>query len=92
MAKTNLKEKKAASKAKLKVVDDSAVKTTAYSDINLKQWKNYEHVKTDTLWEFPSRLKEGGHSNEYHGNYIPQIAQQIYERFTKTYQNELESA
>ena len=83
MTKTNLKEKKAASGAKLKVVDDSAIKTTSYSDINLKQWRNYEHVKTDTLWEFPSRLKEGGHSNEYHGNYIPQIAQQIYERFTK---------
>ena len=83
MAKTNLKEKKAASGAKLKVVDDSAIKTTSYSDINLKQWRNYEHVKTDTLWEFPSRLKEGGHSNEYHGNYIPQIAQQISERFTK---------
>lgn len=85
MAKTNLKikEKKSQSNAKLKVVDDREIKTTPYSDINLKQWKNYDHVKTDTLWEFPSRLKEGGHSNEYHGNYIPQIAQQIYERFTK---------
>lgn len=83
MAKTNLKEKKKQSTASLKVVDDSVIKTTSYSDINLKQWKSYEHVKTDTLWEFPSRLKEGGHSNEYHGNYIPQIAQQIYERFTK---------
>ena len=50
---------------------------------NLKDWRNYEHIKTDTLWEFPNRLKEGGHSNEYHGNYIPQIAQQIYERYTK---------
>lgn len=83
MARTNLKEKKSQSTAGLKVVDESAVKTTTYSDINLKQWKNYDHVKTDTLWEFPSRLKEGGHSNEYHGNYIPQIAQQVYERFTK---------
>ncbi len=85
MAKTNLKvkEKKNQSTAGLKVVDDRAIKTTSYSDINLKQWKKYDHVKTDTLWEFPSRLKEGGHSNEYHGNYIPQIAQQIYERFTK---------
>ena len=80
---TNLKVKKKASSANLKVVDDREIKTTSYSDINLKQWRNYEHVKTDTLWEFPSRLKEGGHSNEYHGNYIPQIAQQIYERFTK---------
>ena len=84
MAKSNLKEKKVAkSSTALKVVDDSAVKTTAYSDINLKKWREYDHVKTDTLWEFPNRLKEGGHSNEYHGNYIPQIAQQIYERYTK---------
>lgn len=80
--KTNLAPKPI-KKADLKVVDDRAIKTTAYSDINLKQWRDYDHVKTDTLWEFPTRLKEGGHSNEYHGNYIPQIAQQLYERFTK---------
>ena len=67
----------------LKVVDNNAVKTTAYSDINLKAWREYDHVKTDTLWEFPSRDREHGHSNEYHGNYIPQIAQQLYERYTK---------
>ncbi|MCQ2739169.1 MAG: site-specific DNA-methyltransferase [bacterium] len=84
MTRTNLKEKKSRSAADLKVVDKNSIKTTSYSDINLKQWKNYDHVKTDTLWEFPSRLKEGGHSNEYHGNYIPQIAQQIYERYTKS--------
>lgn len=84
MARTNLKTKTAPiQKPDLKVVDDKAIKTTAYSDINLKQWRDYSHVKTDTLWEFPTRLKEGGHSNEYHGNYIPQIAQQLYERFTK---------
>ena len=83
MAKSSLKVKKAKG-ANLSVVDESSlVKTTAYSDINLKKWREYEHVKTDTLWEFPTRLKDGGHSNEYHGNYIPQIAQQIYERFTK---------
>jgi 16S rRNA G966 N2-methylase RsmD len=80
---TNLAPKKVEKKARLKLVDDKAIKTTAYSDINLKQWKNYDHVKTDTLWEFPTRLREGGHSNEYHGNYIPQIAQQLYERYTK---------
>lgn len=84
MARTNLKPKTAPiKKADLKVVDDRAIKTTSYSDINLKEWRDYSHVKTDTLWEFPNRAKEGGHSNEYHGNYIPQIAQQLYERFTK---------
>lgn len=84
MGKTNLKTKLIpAKKADLKVVDDKAIKTTAYSDINLKQWRSYDHVKTDTLWEFPTRSRDGGHSNEYHGNYIPQLAQQLYERFTK---------
>ncbi len=77
-ANTKLKPIK---KADLQVV--KPVKTTKYSDINLNEWKKYDHIKTDTLWEFPTRLKEGGHSNEYHGNYIPQIAQQLYERFTK---------
>ena len=59
------------------------VKTTKYNDIDLNNWKDYSHVMTDSLWEFPARLRENGHSNEYHGNYIPQIAQQLYERFTK---------
>lgn len=81
--KSNLKTKTTKSNAELKVVDQNAIKTTAYSDINLKNWRDYSHVKTDTLWEFPSRLKQSGHSNEYHGNYIPQLAQQLYERFTK---------
>ena len=70
-------------KENLKLVDKNAIKTTAYNDINLNDWKNYSHIKTDTLWEFESRLKEGGHSNEYHGNFIPQIAQQLFERYTK---------
>ncbi|MCM1009481.1 MAG: site-specific DNA-methyltransferase [Fusobacterium sp.] len=59
------------------------VKTTKYSDIDLNNWKDYGHVMTDSLWEFPARSRENGHSNEYHGNYIPQIAEQLYERFTK---------
>lgn len=82
LTKGNLAPKRK-KQADLKLVDNNAVKTTAYSDINLKSWRDYSHVKTDTLWEFPNRLKEGGHSNEYHGNYIPQIAQQLYERYTK---------
>ena len=59
------------------------VKTKPYSDIDLNDWRAYSHIKTDTWWEFASRGKTNGHSNEYHGNYIPQIAQQLYERFTK---------
>ncbi len=58
-------------------------KTKPYSDIDLNNWKEYSHIKTDTWWEFASRDNTHGHSNDYHGNYIPQIAQQLYERFTK---------
>lgn len=70
-------------RADLQVVQKPDVKTTKYSDINLKKWKDYAHILTGTLWQFPTRLKTHGHSNEYHGNYIPQIAQQMYERYTK---------
>ena len=70
-------------KNSLQVVRQPDIKTTKYSDINLKKWRDYAHILTGTLWQFPSRLKEHGHSNEYHGNYIPQIAQQMYERYTK---------
>jgi len=70
-------------KADLQIVKQPEIKTTKYSDINLKKWRDYGHILTGTLWQFPSRLKQHGHSNEYHGNYIPQIAQQMYERYTK---------
>lgn len=83
MAKANLKVKEAQGRANLNVVTTNPIKTVAYNDINLKEWKKYPEVKTDTFWQFPTRLKTGGHSNEYHGNYIPQIAQQLYERYTK---------
>ena len=68
-------------KADLKVANP--IKTTTYNDINLKSWKDYPDVKTDTFWQFPTRLREHGHSNDYHGNYIPQLAQQFYQRYTK---------
>ncbi len=68
-------------KPELQVV--KKVKTKPYNNIDLNNWKEYSHIKTDTWWEFASRDNTKGHSNEYHGNYIPQIAQQLYERYTK---------
>ncbi len=59
------------------------VKTKPYNDIDLNNWKLYENIKTGTWWEFQSREKSNGHSNDYHGNYIPQIATQLFERYTK---------
>ncbi len=59
------------------------VKTKPYNDIDLNNWKLYENIKTGTWWEFSSREKKNGHSYDYHGNYIPQIATQLFERYTK---------
>ena len=58
-------------------------KTKPYNDIDLNNWKLYSHIKTGSLWEFASRDKSNGHSYDYHGNYIPQIATQLFERYTK---------
>ncbi len=83
MAK-NVSKKKAAEVEKaqgLRVV--TAPKTKPYNDIDLNNWKLYSHIKTGSLWEFASRDKSNGHSYDYHGNYIPQIATQLFERFTK---------
>ena len=63
--------------------DKKPPKTTAYSDINLSEWRNYEDVLTDSLWLFPNRSKGSGHQLEYHGNYIPQLATQLFTRYTK---------
>ena len=76
--KKSLKVKK---QANLEVV--KPIKTKPYNDIDLNNWKLYENVKTGTWWEFNSREKGNGHSYDYHGNYIPQIATQLFERFTK---------
>lgn len=73
--------KKEDNRANLKVVP--VVKTKPYNDIDLNRWKLYENIKTGTWWEFPSREKKNGHSYDYHGNYIPQIATQLLERYTK---------
>lgn len=82
MAKiSNTKKKILEQRPELQIVKPK--KTKPYSDIDLNNWKEYPHIKTDTWWEFASRDKSNGHSNDYHGNYIPQIAQQLYERFTQ---------
>ena len=79
---TNAKKiKKDSKQAQLEIV--KPVKTKPYNDIDLNNWKLYENIKTGTWWEFQSREKKNGHSYDYHGNYIPQIATQLIERYTK---------
>lgn len=58
-------------------------KSPAYSDIDLANWKDYPEIKTDSLWQFPSRDNSGTHVGDYHGNFIPQVAQQVLLRYSK---------
>ena len=79
-----VRERGASAKAGLKLVSDSAArKTKPYNDIDLNNWREYSNIETGTLWMFPARARGAGHKFDYHGNYIPQIAMQLYERFTK---------
>ena len=58
-------------------------KRKPWSDIDLNRWRDYEEVLTDSLWHFPNRASGDGHKLDYHGNYIPQIATQIFTRYSK---------
>lgn len=70
--------------AKLQLVkDNTGPKTKGYNDIDLNSWRDYNHIETGTLWMFNSRAKTNGHKFDYHGNFIPQIADQLFTRFTK---------
>lgn len=62
---------------------DTPPKKAPCSDLDLSRWREYETVSTDSLWLFPSRAKQGGHQLDYHGNYIPQIATQLFTRYTR---------
>lgn len=53
------------------------------NDLNLKNWKEYKDIITDSLWVIGARDKSGAHTGEYHGNFIPQIPNQLMRRFTK---------
>ena len=53
------------------------------NDLNLDQWKKYQDLITDSLWIIDERDKSGAHKGDYHGNFIPQIPNQLMRRFTK---------
>ena len=53
------------------------------NDLDLKNWKEYDDLLTDSLWMIGGRDRSGAHNNAYHGNFIPQIPHQLMRRFTK---------
>lgn len=54
-----------------------------YSDIDLGNWRDYDDVITDSLWLMQSRGNTNGHTLDYHGNFIPQIANQVFRRYSR---------
>jgi 16S rRNA G966 N2-methylase RsmD len=58
-------------------------KEKPWSDIDLNRWRDYEEIETGSLWLYPNRASGAGHQLDYHGNYIPQIATQLYTRYSK---------
>jgi len=56
---------------------------TKINDLNLDNWKDYSDILTDSLWILGERDKYGAHNGEYHGNFIPQIPNQLMRRFTR---------
>jgi hypothetical protein len=53
------------------------------NDIDLARWREYDHVWTDSLWLIGPRDRSGGHQLDYHGNFVPQIAAQVFTRYTR---------
>ena len=53
-----------------------------YNNLDLKNWKEID-INTDSLWIINERDESGKHKNIYHGNFIPQIPNQLIRRYTK---------
>lgn len=49
---------------------------------NIQDWKNTD-INVDSLWLIDKRNSTGKHENNYHGNFIPQIPNQLIRRYTK---------
>lgn len=58
-------------------------RSSCINDLDLRNWKEYDNILTDSLWVLGERDKSGAHNNAYHGNFIPQIPNQFMHRFTK---------
>ena len=53
-----------------------------HNDLDIDNWKELD-INTESLWLINERDKRGKHANTYHGNFIPQIPNQLIRRFTK---------
>ncbi len=56
---------------------------SSFHDLDLKEWRNYPELITDSLWQLGGRSRSSVHKGDYHGNFVPQIPEQMLRRFTK---------
>jgi len=59
------------------------VRTNSVNDVNLNRWKEYDDIRTDSLWVIGKRDSTGVHTAGYWGNFIPQIPNQMVKRYSK---------
>ncbi len=57
-------------------------RTNNVNDVDLNRWHDYPQLITDSLWTISKRDASGSHSAGYWGNFIPQIPNQLIQRFT----------
>ncbi len=53
-----------------------------HNDLDIENWKEC-NINIDSLWLINERDKSGKHENVYHGNFVPQIPNQLIRRYTK---------
>ena len=58
-------------------------RSNSVNDLDLSNWQQYDDLLTDSLWLLDARDSSGAHQADYHGNFIPQIPNQLLRRFTK---------
>jgi len=59
------------------------VRKGRFNDINLRRWKEYDDIITDSLWIIDRRDTSGAHLAWYWGNFVPQIPHQLLLRYTR---------
>ena len=53
------------------------------NDLDLSRWRDYGHILTDSLWLLGNRAKRLHATGDFHGNFVPQIPEQMLLRYTK---------
>ena len=57
-------------------------KRTPLPKAEAERWRDFDAEITDDLWLIPVRDSSGEHTGDYHGNFVPQIANRLMLRFT----------